>query len=80
MALSAERAYCLVAIYFRVGFKPPATIGQAQDTVDFTGKQGILEAKGRHDPCVVPRAIPIVSLHQNSLTGGYMLTSDRSKL
>ncbi len=48
-------------IYFRVGFKPPATIGQAQETVDFTGKSGTLEAKGRHDPCVVPRAIPIVS-------------------
>ena len=47
-------------IYFRVAFKPPATIGQAQDTVDFAGKSGILEAKGRHDPCVVPRAIPIV--------------------
>ena len=47
-------------IYFRVGFKPPATIGQAQNTVDFSGKEGVLEAKGRHDPCVVPRAVPIV--------------------
>ena len=47
-------------IFFRVGFKPPATIGQAQNTVDFGGKEGILEAKGRHDPCVVPRAVPIV--------------------
>ena len=47
-------------IYFRCGFKPPATIGQAQNTVDFSGKEGILEAKGRHDPCVVPRAVPIV--------------------
>lgn len=47
-------------IYFRVGFKPPATIGQAQNTVDFGGKEGILEAKGRHDPCVVPRAVGIV--------------------
>ena len=47
-------------IYFRVGFKPPATIGQAQQTVDFSGKNGVLEAKGRHDPCVVPRAVPIV--------------------
>jgi len=47
-------------IYFRVGFKPPATIGQAQNTVDFAGNEGILEAKGRHDPCVVPRAVPIV--------------------
>ena len=48
-------------IYFRVAFKPPATIGQAQTTATYdTGKEGTLEAKGRHDPCVVPRAVPIV--------------------
>jgi chorismate synthase len=47
-------------IVFRVAFKPPATIGQAQPTVDFSGNQTTLEAKGRHDPCVVPRAVPIV--------------------
>lgn len=47
-------------IYFSVGFKPPATIGQAQSTVTYTEEEGVLEAKGRHDPCVVPRAIPIV--------------------
>ena len=47
-------------IVLRVAFKPPATIGQAQPTVDFSGNQTILEAKGRHDPCVVPRAVPIV--------------------
>ena len=47
-------------IYFRVAFKPPATIGQAQHTASFAGVQGTLEAKGRHDPCVVPRAVPIV--------------------
>ena len=47
-------------IIFRVAFKPPATIGQAQTTVDFDGNDAILEAKGRHDPCVVPRAVPIV--------------------
>jgi chorismate synthase len=47
-------------ILFRVAFKPPATIGQAQTTVDFDGHDAILEAKGRHDPCVVPRAVPIV--------------------
>lgn len=47
-------------IYFRVAFKPPATIGQAQETAMFDGVEGILEAKGRHDPCVVPRAVPIV--------------------
>ena len=47
-------------IYFTVGFKPPATIGQAQTTVTYNETEGVLEAKGRHDPCVVPRAIPIV--------------------
>ncbi|KAL8955455.1 MAG: hypothetical protein Q9193_006707 [Seirophora villosa] len=47
-------------VYFRVAFKPPATIGQAQTTVSYDAVDGVLEAKGRHDPCVVPRAIPIV--------------------
>jgi chorismate synthase len=48
------------SIYFRVAFKPPATIGQAQSTTSYDFEEGILEAKGRHDPCVVPRAVPIV--------------------
>jgi chorismate synthase len=47
-------------IVFRVAFKPPATIGQSQATSDFTGAQATLTAEGRHDPCVVPRAVPIV--------------------
>lgn len=48
-------------VFFRVAFKPPATIGQAQKTAGYeTGEEGTLEAKGRHDPCVVPRAVPIV--------------------
>ncbi len=47
-------------VYFRVAFKPPATIGQAQETVTYDGEDAVLEAKGRHDPCVVPRAVPIV--------------------
>jgi chorismate synthase len=47
-------------IAFRVAFKPPATIGQAQDTVDFDGRPVTFAAGGRHDPCVVPRAVPIV--------------------
>ena len=47
-------------IYFRVAFKPPATIGQAQNTAMYDSTAGVLEAKGRHDPCVVPRAVPIV--------------------
>lgn len=47
-------------VYFRVAFKPPATIGLPQHTVDFDGNPVTLEAPGRHDPCVVPRAVPIV--------------------
>ena len=47
-------------IYFRTAFKPAATIGQQQNTARYGGDEGILEAKGRHDPCVVPRAVPIV--------------------
>jgi len=47
-------------IFFKVAFKPPATIGQAQKTGDFEGNEVVLKAKGRHDPCVGPRAVPIV--------------------
>jgi len=47
-------------IYFRVAFKPVATIMKEQQTVDETGKSVLLHAKGRHDPCVLPRAVPIV--------------------
>jgi chorismate synthase len=47
-------------IYFSVAFKPPATILMDQTTVDLDGNENILKAEGRHDPCVVPRAVPIV--------------------
>ncbi len=47
-------------IVCRVGFKPVSTIARAQDTVDREGNAVKLEAQGRHDPCVVPRAVPIV--------------------
>jgi chorismate synthase len=47
-------------IVLRVAFKPPATIGQPQQTAGYDGAPAALEAKGRHDPCVVPRAVPIV--------------------
>jgi chorismate synthase len=47
-------------ILFRVAFKPVATIGQEQSTVDFDGNPVTLAAQGRHDPCVVPRAVPVV--------------------
>jgi chorismate synthase len=48
------------AILVRVGFKPVATIFQPQDTVTTTGDPTTFAAKGRHDPCVLPRAVPIV--------------------
>ena len=47
-------------IYFRVAFKPVATIMQNQQTIDAEGNLTEIHGKGRHDPCVVPRAIPIV--------------------
>ncbi len=47
-------------IVFRVAFKPTATISQAQQTVDREGQAVTLAARGRHDPCVLPRAVPIV--------------------
>ena len=47
-------------IYFRVAFKPVATILMEQQTVDKDGLDTTIKAKGRHDPCVLPRAVPIV--------------------
>lgn len=47
-------------IYFRVAFKPVATLLQEQQTVDTEGNATTLKARGRHDPCVLPRAVPIV--------------------
>lgn len=47
-------------IFFRVAFKPVATIVQTQESVDMQGEAVTVEGKGRHDPCVVPRAVPIV--------------------
>ena len=48
------------AVTVRVAFKPTATIMRAQDTVDRDGNATVLEPRGRHDPCVLPRAVPIV--------------------
>lgn len=47
-------------VVFRIAIKPVATIGLAQETVALDGRAVTLEAKGRHDPCVLPRAVPIV--------------------
>ncbi|MDR1738990.1 MAG: chorismate synthase [Candidatus Symbiothrix sp.] len=47
-------------IYFRVAFKPVATLLREQPTVDSDGNATVLKARGRHDPCVLPRAVPVV--------------------
>lgn len=68
-------------IYFRVAFKPTATIALEQRTVDIHGQPTTLKGRGRHDPCVLPRAAPIVeamtalvladhALRQRALVGG----------
>jgi chorismate synthase len=47
-------------IYFRVAFKPVATVMHEQDTVSTDFKNTTLKGRGRHDPCVLPRAVPMV--------------------
>lgn len=47
-------------LVFRVAFKPTATVRKPQETVDSAGRPRTLEARGRHDPCVLPRAVPVV--------------------
>lgn len=64
-------------IMFRVAFKPTATIGLPQKTVDFDGNDVTLEAKGRHDPCVVPRAVPIVEAMAALVLGDMTLRQKR---
>lgn len=61
-------------IYFRVAFKPVATLLRSQKTVDANGCATVLQAKGRHDPCVLPRAVPIVeSMAAMVLLDNYLL-------
>ncbi|MEO5789921.1 chorismate synthase [Gelidibacter sp.] len=60
-------------IYFRVAFKPVATIIQKQNTLDNKGDIVEMQGKGRHDPCVVPRAIPIVEAMAALVLADYAL-------
>jgi len=61
-------------IYFRVAFKPVATIMQIQTTIDSNGNEVEMQGRGRHDPCVVPRAVPIVeAMAALVLTDYYLL-------
>lgn len=67
-------------IYFNVAFKPVATIMQDQNTVDKDGNEAVVSGKGRHDPCVVPRAVPIVEAMAALVLADFLLRSRTSKL
>ena len=66
-------------IYFKVHFKPIATIMRDQDSVDEEGNEVVVKGKGRHDPCVLPRAVPIVDALTALVLADAMLMSRSSK-
>ncbi len=67
-------------IYFKVVFKPTASIAQRQQTVDLKGNPIDLEIKGRHDPCIVPRAVPVVeAMAAITLADHFLLYNSRNK-
>lgn len=67
-------------IYFNVAFKPVATIMQDQQSVDKAGNETTVAGKGRHDPCVVPRAVPIVEAMAALVLADFVLRARSSKL
>lgn len=67
-------------IYFRVAFKPVATTMQKQMTIDKNGNDVEMQGKGRHDPCVVPRAVPIVEAMAALVLADHLLLNKTSKL
>lgn len=66
-------------IYFNVAFKPVATVMQAQETINNQGEKVVMEGKGRHDPCVVPRAVPIVEAMAALVIADYELLRRTNK-
>jgi chorismate synthase len=67
-------------IWFRAAFKPVATIMRPQRSVDAEGREVVVEGKGRHDPCVVPRAVPIVEAMAALVLADHLLRMRLSKL
>ncbi len=67
-------------IYFNVAFKPVATLIQDQETINAAGEKVIMKGKGRHDPCVVPRAVPIVEAMAALVLADHLLRARVSKL
>ena len=66
-------------IYFNVAFKPVATIMRDQDSINSDGKKTTIKGKGRHDPCVVPRAVPIVEAMAALVILDYILINNSKK-
>ena len=67
-------------IYFRVAFKPVATIMQNQETINSSGETVAMQGKGRHDPCVVPRAVPIVEAMAALVLADFQLLKRTNKI
>lgn len=67
-------------IYFNVAFKPVATIMQDQQSVDKDGNEATVSGKGRHDPCVVPRAVPIVEAMAALVLADFLLRARANKV
>lgn len=67
-------------IYFNVAFKPVATIMQDQETIDEHGNRTIVEGKGRHDPCVVPRAVPVVEAMAALVIADFLLLDKTARM
>lgn len=67
-------------IYFKVAFKPVATLMQKQETINSKGEEVEMQGKGRHDPCVVPRAVPIVESMAALVLADYYLQNKSSKI
>ena len=67
-------------IYFNVAFKPVATILQPQQTINDAGEEITLKGKGRHDPCVLPRAVPIVDAMAALVLADFLMRQQASKV
>ena len=67
-------------IYFRIAFKPVSTLMKPQESINQKGQKVIIEGKGRHDPCVVPRAVPIVEAMTALTLADFLLRNKTSKL
>ena len=67
-------------IYFNVAFKPVATVMHTQETIDKNGNSVKIQGKGRHDPCVVPRAVPIVEAMAALVLADFYLLNRLSKI